>query len=82
RIYDEHFALLRAVVEVAGYDEEIGRFWRELMGRFVEASRERLEREVAEGRAPALPSAQEAAFALVWMTERSLYQKAGRADPE
>src|SRR3954454_12163664 len=39
-LYDEHAALLRAIVEVATYDEEIAVFWRGLVGRFVDATRE------------------------------------------
>ena len=68
--YREHAALLRAVVETAAYDEPVGNFWRALMGRFIEATRARLEREQVTG----LP-AEETAFALVWMTERACYQQ-------
>ena len=67
-LYDEHGPLLRAIVEVSTYDEEVATFWRGLLGRFVDASRARLEREGhGEG-------AHARAFALVWMTERSFYQ--------
>ena len=75
--YREHSALLRAVVETAAYDEPVGQFWRALMGRFIEATRVRIEREQAAGRALGLP-AQETAFALVWMTERACYQQVVR----
>ena len=37
-LYDEHGVLLRAIVEVSTYDEEVARFWRGLLGRFVDAS--------------------------------------------
>ncbi len=75
--YREHAALLRAVVETAAYDEPVAQFWRALMGRFIEATRARIEREQAAGRAAGLP-AQETAFALVWMTERACYQQVVR----
>src|SRR3954467_5261008 len=51
-LYDQHGVLLRAIVEVATYDEEVAVFWRGLLGRFVEASRRRIEQERAAGRSP------------------------------
>jgi TetR/AcrR family transcriptional regulator, ethionamide resistance regulator len=72
-LYEEHEALLRVIVEVSTYDEEVARFWRSLMGRFVEATRLTIEKEQAAGRAPKYP-AEPTAFALVWMVERLLYQ--------
>ncbi len=72
-LYAEHGALLRAVVEASVADEEVARFWRELIGRFVEATRRRIEEEQAAGAARDLPAAG-AAFALCWMTERTVYQ--------
>ncbi|MDX6666268.1 MAG: TetR/AcrR family transcriptional regulator, ethionamide resistance regulator [Solirubrobacteraceae bacterium] len=72
-LYDEHSALLRIIVEVSTYDEEVAIFWRTLMGRFVEATRMRIEAEQTAGKAPAYAAAP-AAFALVWMVERLLYQ--------
>jgi TetR/AcrR family transcriptional regulator, ethionamide resistance regulator len=65
-LYDEHAALLRAVVETAAYDEQVAGFWRALVGRFVEATQARIE----DGETPA-----ETAFLLVWMTERTCYQR-------
>lgn len=72
-LYDEHHALLRVIVEVSTYDDEVARFWRGLIGRFVEATRLRIEAEQARGRSPSMP-AEPTAFALVWMTERTFYQ--------
>jgi TetR/AcrR family transcriptional regulator, ethionamide resistance regulator len=73
-IYRDHAALLRAVVEAAAYDPEVALYWRALVGRFVEATRERIEREQAAGAVdPELP-AQLIAFGLCWMTERSAYE--------
>jgi TetR/AcrR family transcriptional regulator, ethionamide resistance regulator len=68
-LYDEHGVLLRAIVEVSSYDEEVARFWREMMARFVEATRRRIERD-----APGVP-AEATAFSLCWMTERVFYER-------
>ncbi len=79
-LFAGHRALLRAVVEVSTYDEEVARFWRGLVGRFVDASRVRIEAEQRAGRA--LPGPADAtAFALVWMTERAFHQQAAGDAP-
>jgi AcrR family transcriptional regulator len=73
-IYRRHAALLPAVIEAAAYDDEVASFWRQLVGRFVDATRTRIEREQAAGAVdPALP-AQAVAFGLCWMTERAAYE--------
>jgi TetR/AcrR family transcriptional regulator, ethionamide resistance regulator len=72
--YREHDVLLRAVVEASAYDEVVAAFWRALMGRFVEASRRRIEEERAGGAMGGV-SPEATAFALTWMTERSCYQR-------
>jgi TetR/AcrR family transcriptional regulator, ethionamide resistance regulator len=78
-LYREHAVLLRAIVEVSTYDEEFGAFWRGIVGRFVEASRQRIEREQQTG--AALPgAAHPTAFALTWMTERAFYQQLVQPD--
>ena len=66
--------LLRAIVEVSTYDEEVARLWRTLLGRFVDATQRRIEAETDAGRA-AVPQPAATAFALCWMTERTLYQQ-------
>ena len=73
-LYREHGPLLRAIVEVSTYDEEIAIFWRALVQRFADASTHRIEAEQKAGRAPEMPAAA-TAFALVWMTERTFYQQ-------
>jgi TetR/AcrR family transcriptional regulator, ethionamide resistance regulator len=79
-LYREHAALFRATVEVSTYDEEVATFWRGLVGRFVDATQERISTEQAAGRAlPGDPRA--TAFALVWMTERSMYQQYVQGQP-
>ncbi len=76
-LYRAHRPLVCAIVEVSTYDEVVGPFWQALVGRFVDATAERIAAEVAAGRAgeggsPVKPEA--TAFALVWMTERTLHQ--------
>lgn len=76
--YRDQASLLRAVVEASTYDEEIGSFWRAVVGRFIEATEGRL---TADGRDPGQAHAK--AFVLVWMTERACYQqvvRGGRLD--
>jgi AcrR family transcriptional regulator len=80
RLYAQHGVLLRTVVEVSTYDDEMARFWRAVMGRFVDATRMRIEAEQRAGGAPAM-SAQATAFALVWMAERSFYQLLVQGEP-
>ncbi|HEX8083640.1 MAG TPA: helix-turn-helix domain-containing protein [Solirubrobacteraceae bacterium] len=75
-LYGEHGALLRAVVEVSTYDEEVATFWRGLVGRFADATRERIVLED-----PALANPGAVAFALVWMVERSFYQQLVQGEP-
>ncbi len=75
-LYGEHGALLRAVVEVSTYDEAVAQFWRGLVGRFADATRQRIEAE-----RPGDASAAATAFALVWMVERSFYQQLVQSEP-
>jgi AcrR family transcriptional regulator len=79
-LYREHGALLRAVVEVSTYDETVAEYWRGLVGRFVDATRERIEAEQAAGRAMPGPAGPKA-FALVWMVERSFYEQRVQGGP-
>jgi AcrR family transcriptional regulator len=80
KLYFEHGPLLRAIVEVSTYDEEIAVFWRALLQRFADATTTRIETEQGAGRAPAMPAAP-TAFALVWMTERTFYQQLVQGAP-
>lgn len=73
RTWAEHAALLGAVVEAATYDEEIGEFWRGLVGRFIEATERRL---VEEGEEPGAAAAK--AFVLCWMVNHACYQQIER----
>lgn len=79
-LYEQHGALLRAIVELSTYDEEIATFWRSLLGRFVDAMSERIRTETAAGAAPDADP-EPTAFALVWMAERTLYQQLVQGEP-
>jgi AcrR family transcriptional regulator len=79
-LYAEHGVLLRAIVEVSTYDDEVSQFWRAMLGRFVDASRRRIDAEQAVGLSVAR-HAQATAFALCWMTERTMYQHLVQAGP-
>ena len=68
-LYQEHGVLIRAIVEVSTYEEDIATFWRGLVERFVEATRTRIEAEQPS------PTARATAFALTWMVERTFYQQ-------
>jgi AcrR family transcriptional regulator len=67
----ERRAVFGALVEAATYDDEVARLWRDLHARFAEVARDRILRDQ-----PALDAAaaEARAFALVWMTERVLYE--------
>ena len=79
-LYDEHGVLLRVIVEVATYDEQVAQAWHGLLGRFVDATRRRIEAEQAAGRAVA-QHAHATAFALCWMTEHTMYQHSIEGQP-
>jgi TetR/AcrR family transcriptional regulator, ethionamide resistance regulator len=79
-LYAEHGVLLRAIVEVSTYDDEVAQFWRGMLGRFVDASRRRIDAERDPGVSVA-GHAHATAFALVWMTERTMYQHLVQGEP-
>jgi TetR/AcrR family transcriptional regulator, ethionamide resistance regulator len=79
-LYAEHGVLLQAIVEVSTYDDEVAKAWHGLLGRFVDATRVRIEAERAAGRSAAdHPHA--TAFALCWGTEHTLYQRSVEGEP-
>ncbi|MCW3000047.1 MAG: TetR/AcrR family transcriptional regulator [Solirubrobacterales bacterium] len=79
-LYAGHHALLRVIVEVSTYEEEVAVFWRGLLSRFIDATASRIRAEQATGSAPA-GDADATAFALVWMCERTLYQQVVQQQP-
>jgi TetR/AcrR family transcriptional regulator, ethionamide resistance regulator len=72
-LYRAHGPLVCAIVELSTYDDVVGPFWHALVGRFVDASAGRIATEVS-ATASAASSPKATAFALVWMTERTLHQ--------
>ncbi len=78
--FAEHAPLLRAVIEAASYDAQVGVFWRDLVARYIVLARDRL----CVGGACTPERAGVLGAAAVWMTERVLYQevacRAGRSD--
>lgn len=79
-LYAEHAALLRVIVEVSTYEEDVAAFWRGLLARFVDATAMRIRAEQEAGNAPAADP-QATAFALIWMCERTLYQQVVQSQP-
>jgi AcrR family transcriptional regulator len=75
--YAQHGLVLGAIADAAGHDPEAERTYHGLIDRFVEATAERIERDVQAGRTEPL-DALETARALVWMTERYLKETLGR----
>ena len=74
RLFGEHAVLLKALGEVAAYDEQVAEHWQRLIGQFLEAPEERIREEQSAGLATCSnPSA--TAFALTWMTEGVLSQQ-------
>lgn len=76
-----HAPLLRAVLEVAGYEPAVAAFWRELIDGFASRLEARLERDRRAGRTRAdLDPGPTAAF-LAWGTERAVAMHVEREPP-
>lgn len=80
RIYRRHEPVLRAVIEVAGYDAEVAAFWRERMDRYADFMGEQVEVDQRAGRVSPAVDARHTAFAVVWGVERSVSEHV-RAEP-
>lgn len=81
-IYFRHGVLIRAVVEVSTYDEQIAVFWRGLLNQFVSATEDRIVRErTLKGKDASKSDPRAMAFALTWMTERTLHQQLVQQEP-
>ena len=76
-VYEAQGPLLLAIAEAAHHDEHLERVYRGLVQAFVDATADRIERDVAAGRTR-VPHPREMAAALVWMTERHLAATFGR----
>ena len=79
-IHREHAALLRAVVEVAAYDEAMAEHRRRLVERVAEVTERHVEGENAAGRSEC-PSPQATALALTWMTDAAFLQQEAPGAP-
>jgi AcrR family transcriptional regulator len=76
-VYERHGLVLSAIADAAGHDPEVESIYRGLIERFVDATAEHIEEDVAAGRISPLDT-REAARALVWMNERYLRETLGR----
>jgi AcrR family transcriptional regulator len=74
-----HHGTLAAIVEASTYDTEVNDFWHGLHHRFRESAARRI-REMEPGIDEA--HAQARAFALVWMTEKTMTELVAGADLE
>jgi AcrR family transcriptional regulator len=79
RLYGEYPLLVRAVVDAASTDPEMGEMWRAVIGRFIEATTDRLKREQEAGHAVGLDPVA-TSTALVWMVERTTYQRIAQGE--
>ena len=80
----EHEARRRSLLTLLGnteYDPEVERVYHGLVERFVSATSERIEADLAAGRVAGLDAAPTAA-ALIWMTERYFLMTLGRLPKE
>src|SRR5947207_1172517 len=74
-LWQEHGAVLRAVVRARETDQEIRRLWDGFVQRYVEACADHIEHERAAGRAPpGPPSARSLAAMLLNMSDRTWYE--------
>jgi TetR/AcrR family transcriptional regulator, ethionamide resistance regulator len=72
RIYRRHEPVLRAVIEVGGYEPGVAAFWRERMDRYADFMRGRIEVDQRAGRVVPGLDAWHTAFAVVWGVERAV----------
>ena len=77
QVYAEHGLVLGAIADAAGHDPEVEATYRGLIERFVDATADRIARDIEAGLIEPL-DATEAARALVWMSERYLKETLGR----
>jgi TetR/AcrR family transcriptional regulator, ethionamide resistance regulator len=80
-VYAEHGPVLGAIADAACYDSDVETIYRALVHRFIDATAERMEKEIAAGVIAPL-DARETARALVWMNERYLTDSLGRVPQE
>jgi AcrR family transcriptional regulator len=72
--FREHDRVLLALMELAGYEPEVGRFWNDRVTAFIAVVRNRLDELALAGEvSPAIGTATTASV-LTWMVERSIAQ--------
>jgi TetR/AcrR family transcriptional regulator, ethionamide resistance regulator len=79
-VWAEHASLLRVVIEVSGYGEEVREKWFGIVQRFIDATAEHLASEQRKGLVPDRLDPTASAEALVWGVERCCYIYLSRAD--
>ncbi len=72
--FREHDRVLLALVELAGYEPEVARYWRERVGAFIAVVRTRLDELVRAGEVSPVIDTGSTAAVLTWMVERSITQ--------
>jgi AcrR family transcriptional regulator len=72
RIWRRHEPVLRAVTEVAGYDETVAGFWRQRINSYVERAAGRLDEDRREGRVAEDLDPRATAFVTGWAVERTI----------
>ena len=73
RHWAENEVLLRTVTEVSTYDRGVGRFYSDMVGRFVAATADHIQREQEAGRISASIDPIRTSEQMIWGAERSLY---------
>ena len=76
-VFEVHGPVLRAIADASTEDAEVEGAYRGLVEGFVDASAQRIERDVAAGRS-SVADPRRTAAALVWMNERLLSELLGR----
>lgn len=69
----ENEVLLRTVTEVSTYDGGVSDFWRDMVGRFVTATADHIQREQGAGQIDPSLDPLRTAEQMIWGAERTLY---------
>jgi AcrR family transcriptional regulator len=80
-VYREHTALLRAIVEVAAYDETVRGFWSQGLGQFTDRTIALLREDQQAGRTTADVDPVSAVRVIVIGGERAIFDHTVTADP-
>lgn len=72
RIWRKHEAVLRAITEVAGYDETVADFWRRRINSYAELAARRLEEDRRRGLVAEDLDPRATAFVIGWAVERTI----------